>query len=163
MKEGRLSSGFCLPTWPFDIFLGLLYRQNGSSDSIVLLGQLSLPQWKFYNEWPFSYEKWKPKTLSCTQALVCFSGATFSRHTCVYLSHLHIIALPSSKNRKPNATWTLGREIRQGEQTSPGEVCLTPGHTWCPRLSRGGVTLFTRESGCCSLAPYALSGLWNLI
>lgn len=40
---------------------------------------------------------------------VCFSGAAFSGYMCICLSHLPITALPSSKNRKPSATWTLGR------------------------------------------------------
>lgn len=44
-----------------------------------------------------------------------------------------------------------------------GEESLMPGHTWCPGLAKGGVTLFTRESGCSSLTPYTLSGLGNLI
>lgn len=72
---------------------------------------------------------------------------------CIYLSHLHSVAFPSSKKRKPNSTWTLGWETRQGEQTSPGEVSVTPGHTWYPGLSKGGVTLFTRESGCAAWLP----------
>lgn len=88
-------------------------------------------------------------------------GCVFLRQpfqsTWVHPSHLHIIALPISNNRNPNATWTLGRETRQGEWTSLGEVSNARAHIVPWAVQRRCDTVYQGEW---LLQPGSLRPVW---